>query len=117
MRRDDEIIVFDPLDRSRYPGLPKFVPIEGVPDLFEKLTIQEKLALQEKDEAQSLDVMDIPESQSQHKLAVAHRRLHDLGIVKSQLGVLAPDEIAASIPVEVALGIPGELPVRDLDQE
>lgn len=116
MKRDGELIVFDSVDISRYPSLPKFVPLEGVPELFDKLTERQLEAIEEKSGAESLDVMDEPEHARQHRLAAAHRRLYDLGVLKSQLGMIAPDEIAASMSLEEAVDLPG-FNLTVLDQE
>lgn len=104
MKPEGENIIFDLADKSRYSGLPPWVPIEAAPGLYAKLSERQDEARRELDAAQDHDVMDVSEHIRQHKLAAAHRRIDDLGVLKTQLGELAPDAIADSIPLEEVIG-------------
>jgi hypothetical protein len=103
MHREDDIIRFDAVDKSRYSNLPEWAPIEAVPGIFETLTEQQQEAIEERGYAYGLDIMDVSEHIRQHKILAAERKLRDLGLLREELGRLAPDEIAASIPLAETL--------------
>lgn len=107
MQREGNIIGFDEVDKSYYHRLDGSISIEQAPALFKELTEAQMKALSDRDEAECLDVMDVSEHMRQHRVAEAHRRLNDLGRAKKHLGMLAPDEIAASMPLGELIGIPG----------
>ncbi len=116
MKPEGENILFDPVDRSRYPKLPEWKPIEAAPGLYLELCEAQDDSRLKLDAAQSCDVMDIPEHVRLHKLAAAYQRLHDLEILKTQLGRIAPDAIAAVLPLEEVVGLPG-VGLNVLDQK
>jgi hypothetical protein len=117
MYREGDIIQFNAADRSRYAGLPEWATIESVPGIFQELTERQQEALEDKQDADSLDVMDVPEHERRHRIAAAHRTLHDTGFLKEHLGILAPEEIAASIPIEETLSTLPGIDLTHLHQE
>ena len=107
MNRDPggELIFFNDEDRGRCPdlNLEPWLPVEAAAGLHEKLSLAFLAASDEKDELEAQDVMDTPQPELQHRYASVNRRLYDLSKLKGQLFRLAPDEITATMPLEVVL--------------
>lgn len=96
MHREGDIIHFGAVDASRCPGmgLEPSLPLDDVPDLFKRLSNEQKQARENLDAADDFcDDGGAPDRQ--HQIGLASRRLHDLKILKGQLGELAPEVTAA----------------------